>query len=122
MKQTVTKLIMLLAAFTAAGCTSMQELQANDRPLEEVLRQGDHIVVYENSGRIVDMRYVRMDGRLLLGSLYANGLSTVEVDVDDIERIEIERISAGRTTLAVMGGIALAPIAALGMGAELANQ
>lgn len=108
--------------FASMGCTTMREVRPAERPLQEVLRTGDHVIVYEDSGRIVDMRYVRTDGTTLRGSLFADGLTPVEVEIDRIERVEVERIAAGRTGLAVVGGIIMAPIAALGLGMSLAEQ
>lgn len=119
-------LIVVVAALavlaTVCGCTSMREVRLTKRPLEEVLRTGDHIVVYEDTGRILDMRYVLIDGGTLRGSLAADGLTPVAVELVRIERVEVERLAAGRSSLAVAGGIILAPIAALGLGLGLAEQ
>ena len=56
------------------------------------------------------------------GSLVFDGLEPVEVRLDEIEKIEAERIAAGRTAAAVLGGVVLAPIAAVGAGIVLAEQ
>lgn len=108
-----------LPAFVA--CTTMQEVKPQDGVLADYLEIGDHIIVYEKSGRIVDMRFVLVDEDVLRGSLFVDGLEPVEIDIDQIERIEAERIAAGRTTAAVLGGIVVAPIAALGAGMAIAD-
>jgi hypothetical protein len=83
---------------------------------------GDHLVVYEKQGRIVDMKVTRVEDSVLYGSLTDDGLMTVRVRLADIEKIEIEKISGAKTTGAVVGGIVLLPIiaagAALGVVAE----
>jgi hypothetical protein len=56
------------------------------------------------------------------GSLFFDGLEKVEVELGDIEKIEAERIAAGRTAAAVLGGVVLAPLAAVGAGIALAEQ
>ena len=122
MKKTIVICTALSFLVTSVGCTSMRELRPSDRALDEVLRTGDHVIVYEDTGRIVDMRYVRTDGSLLRGSLFEDGLTPVAVEMERIERVEIERVAVGRTSLAVAGGIILAPIAALGLGLSLAEQ
>lgn len=122
MKKTTLALIIFTSLVATAGCTSMREIEFTDRPLPELLRPGDHLLVYQNDGRILDIRYVRIDGSLLRGSLYADGLEPVAIDLAQVERLEVERIAAGRTTLAIAGGIVLAPVAALGLGAALAEQ
>lgn len=122
MKRIIISWTVVSLLFASAGCTSMREVRPAERPLTEVLRTGDHVIVYEDTGRIVDMRYVRTDGTTLRGSLYTDGLTPVTVEIDRIERVEVERIAAGRTGLAVAGGIILAPIAALGLGLALAEQ
>lgn len=104
------------------GCTTMQEVRLGAARLTDYLEVGDHIVVYEKSGKIIDMRFVLIDGDVLRGSLFFDGLEEVEVELDDIEKIEAERIAAGRTTVAVLGGVILAPLAAVGAGIALAEQ
>ena len=115
------KAALVLLVFVLSACTTMQEVRHPEASLGDYLKIGDHIVVYTTSGAIVDMRYVLLDGDTIRGSLYHDGLETVAVRLDEIEKIEAERIAAGRTTAAVLGGIALAPIAAMGAGVALAD-
>jgi hypothetical protein len=108
--------------FMFAGCTTMQQVRPQDRALEDSLKIGDHLIVYEKSGRIFDIRFVRLDEGILRGSMSDDGLDSVEIRLDNIERIEAERVAIGRTTGAVLGGIVLAPIVAVGAGLALAGQ
>jgi hypothetical protein len=100
----------------------MQEVRQQDRSLTDYLEIGDHIIVYETTGRIVDMRFVLVEGNVLRGSLFDDGLEPIEIELEQIEKIEAERIAAGRTTVAVLGGIVLAPVAAIGAGMSMAGQ
>ncbi len=112
----------VLLLFALAGCTTMQEVKQKEGLLTDYLEIGDHIVVYETNGRIVDMRFVLVEGDVLRGSLFVDGLESVEIKLEHIEKIEAERIAFGRTTAAVLGGIVLAPLAAVGAGLALAGQ
>ena len=60
------------------------------------------------------MKVTRIEDDVLYGSLSDNGLRTVEVSLEDIEKIEIEKISGAKTTGAVLGGIVLLPVVAVG--------
>ncbi len=111
--------VLLFAALV--GCTTMQEVKPQEGTLIGYLEIGEHIVVYEKTGRIVDMRFVLIEGDVLRGSLFFDGLEPVEIKLDEIEKIEAERVAAGRTTAAVLGGIVLAPIAAVGAGLAIAE-
>jgi len=112
----------VLLLFALAGCTTMQEVKQKEGLLTDYLEIGDHIIVYETRGRIVDMRFVLVEGNVLRGSLFDDGLESVEINLEHIEKIEAERIAFGRSTAAVLGGIVLAPLAAVGAGLALAGQ
>ena len=105
-----------------AGCTTMKEMPTGGGEFAGRLKTGDHIVVYENSGRVFDLRFVRLDGDRMLGSLAKDGREAVEIRVADIEKIEVERVAAGRTAGLVLGAIVLLPIAAMGAGAGIAAE
>lgn len=122
MKQCIHRSLTILSLAALFGCTTMQEVKPQKGPLTDYLKIGDHIVVYEKSGRIVDIRFVLIEGEVLRGSLFDDGLEPVEIKLDQIEKIEAERIAAGRTTAAVLGGIVLAPIAAVGAGLAIAEH
>ncbi len=122
MKLLIRQQLVALILISLVGCTTMQELRPQDGSLAGTLKVGDHIIVHEASGRIIDMRFVKVDNGILLGSLLNDGLHSVEIKVEQIERIEAERIAMGRTTAAVIGGIVLLPIAAVGAGIGLASQ
>ena len=68
------------------------------------------------------MTLTEIDGGVLRGSYRGQGLQSVEVFIDDIAMLEVEKISAGKTTAAVIGGIVLLPIVALGAVFAMAAQ
>ena len=106
-----TKLIIVLFTLTSlVGCTSMQTMNQSSSELTDQLEAGDHLIVYEKSGRIVDMKLSAIDGDVLKGELTGKIFHTVEVNINDIAKIEIEKIDGGKTTLAIVGGIILLPI------------
>lgn len=114
-------MIVLMASISLIGCTSMRELDAQHPDFAEQIEVGDHLVVHEKTGRVVDMTLTEIDGGVLYGSYHGQGLQSVDVYIDDIAMIEIEKISVAKTSAAVVGGIVLLPIAALGLGLAAAS-
>ena len=97
-------IIILIAGISLIGCTTMRPIEAQQSNLAEQVEVGDHLIVYEKSGRIVDMTLGVIDGDSLEGTLADDTLIPVEVDINDIEKIEVEKIDGVKTTLAVVGG------------------
>jgi uncharacterized lipoprotein YehR (DUF1307 family) len=108
------QLIVLISVFSLAGCTSMRIVDLEQPDFADHVEAGDHLVVYEKQGSIVDMKVTQVEDGILYGSLSSNGLTTVEVRLEEVERIEIEKISGVKTTGAVIGGIVLLPVVAAG--------
>lgn len=96
--------VILVAGISLVGCTTMRPIETGQANLIEQLEVGDHLIVYEKSGRIVDMTLGVIDDDSLEGTLADNSLIPVEVDINDIEKIEVEKIDGVKTTLAVVGG------------------
>ncbi len=115
-------IIVLVTTISLMGCTTMRTMDAQQPDFVEQLEVGDHLVVYEKSGRVVDMTLTEIDGSVLYGSVHDSGLTTVEVDLQQIVKVEIEKISGVKTTAAILGGIVLLPIAIVGAGFALAEQ
>ena len=107
-------LILFVSLFAVVGCTSMRPVDLSQANFAEAFETGDHLVVYEKQGRIIDMKFTGIENGVMFGSLYNDGLSSVEVVLQDIEKVEIEKISGAKTTGAVVGGIILLPIVAAG--------
>ena len=108
------QLILFITVISLVGCTSMRTVDMSQSDFANHFETGDHLVVYEKQGRIVDMRLTQVDNGVLYGSPTDNGLITVEVNLADVEKIEIEKISGAKTTGAVVGGIVLFPVVAAG--------
>ena len=115
-------LILFVSVVSLVGCTSMRTVDMAQADFADVFETGDHLVVYEKHGRVIDMKVTRVEGDVLFGSLTRDGLSTVEVELADVEKIEIEKISGAKTTGAVVGGIVLLPIFILGAGMAVAAE
>jgi hypothetical protein len=112
-------IIALLVTVSLVGCTSMRPLDAKQADLASELEPGDHLIVYERSGRILDMDFREFtDGKVR--GWATDGTGPVSANVDDIEQLEIEKIDGAKTTLAVAGGtvaVALAAVVATAIGA-----
>lgn len=118
-------IVFAVAAICLAGCTSMRPMDARTTDLASELDVHDRVIVYEKSGRILDMEYRDIQDGEIRGWA-TDGSGTVSARVDDIERLEIEKIDGVKTTLAVVGGsalalVAVAAIAVVGATAVLAG-
>ena len=107
-------MILFVSLFSIVGCTSMRPVDMTQSDFADNFETGDHLVVYERQGRIIDMKFTGIEDGVMFGSLSDNGLVSVEVVLADIDKIEIEKISGAKTTGAVVGGIILLPIVAAG--------
>jgi len=114
MNMRMTAVLMTLIVLT--GCTSMRAIDVSQADFTTQLETGDHLVITEKGGRIVDMTFAQIEGNTLFGSRHNNGMESVEVEIDQILQIEIEKISGAKTTAAVVGGIVLLPVVAVGAG------
>ena len=105
-------ILVLIAAIAFSGCTTMRPVNGEATDLAETARAGDRMVIYEKSGRIVDMTYSHLDGDRIVGSTGSNGHAPVEVAIADVQRLE--KIDGAKTTLAIIGGtIVVVPLVAL---------
>ncbi len=107
-------IIILIAGISLIGCTTMRPIDTRKADLIEQLEIGDHLIIYEKSGRTTDMTLAQIDADRLQGTLGKTSTVYVEVDIDDIERIEREGIAVGKTAAATLGVIVLLPIVAMG--------
>ena len=110
----IKRILILITVFSLAGCTSMRPMDISEPDFAEQLEAGDHLVVYEKSGRVIDMTLAQVEDTKLVGSWHDNGYDTVDIEIDQIVKIEIEKISGPKTTAAVVGGIILIPVVAAG--------
>ncbi len=109
-------IIILIAAISLIGCTSMRTVNSQRSSLIAQLAAGDHLIVYEKSGRKVDMilRSINVDS--LRGTLADNSSIPVVVEIDDIKKIKVERHDKVKSMAAFLGVITVAvPILAIGL-------
>ena len=105
--------IVLLAGLALTGCTTMRPIDSTTSVAEEI-EIGDHLVVYETSGRIVDMTVQVIEADKLVGTLGTEGGAPIQVMIADIEKIEVEKLDGAKTTLAVVGvTVVVVPVALL---------
>jgi hypothetical protein len=117
-------LFVLLTAISMVGCTTMRPVDMGQAELQRKLSANDHLLVYEKSGRVIDMTYIELDAEILRGRLTDGSEGPISVAVAEIERLEIEKVDGVKTTLAVIGGtIVIVPAALIaGMAGIMAAQ
>ena len=97
-------LFFLLLNLTA--CSSWQSIGPVSPSLFIELDQPERVRVYMRGGDQVELERPAVDG----DELVAPGVS---MPLADILRLEVRRISVDRTVLAVLGGVALVPVAVI---------
>jgi len=108
---------LLIISIFLSGCTSLKPLETNSKTLHdnirsgELIEEGDRVRLITKDGSSHVLKVTALSEHVLKGELEGTG-SPIEIQIDDIVVVEEERISAGKTTLAVGGGIvAIAAIA-----------
>ncbi len=105
--------VVLLAGLALTGCTTTRPLDSTIG-LSKQIEPGDHLIVYENTGRRLDMTLQSVAKDRLTGTLREDDSATVEVLFTAIEKMEVERIDGQRTTTTV-GGILLTAVLLIGL-------
>ena len=108
-------------------CTSLNQLDYyKEVDLASIVSIGDKISVTLQNGDTHYLKVVSIADNEMVGTLLqVPDVNLVSIDlktgpgitikVEDIEYIEVETIDGGKTTLAIMGGIVLIPIALVGI-------
>ncbi len=94
----------------------MRTVKSQRPSLTAQLAAGDHLIVYEKSGRKVDMilRSINVDS--LRGTLRDNISTPVVVEIDDIKKIKVEKHDKVKSAAAFLGVTVIAiPLLAIGM-------
>ena len=105
---------LMIAAIALSGCTTMRPINGQATDVAEGAKAGDRMVIYETSGRIIDMTYSHMDGDRIVGTTSGNQHAPVDVAIADVKRLEVEKLDGAKTTLAIIGGtIVIVPLVAL---------
>jgi len=72
--------------------------------ISQHLEAGDRLLIHEKSGRTLELDLTGIVGDLLYGTLPDDAGTRVQVAMNDIETIDVEKIDGVKTTLAVVGG------------------
>ncbi len=105
MKRHVQLFIVVTACFAMLGCMTAQPLSAERTQLSQTLHPNDRVAIVTTSGQRLKFKVENIDENGLHGA-------GQNVAYDDIQSISLEKISAGRTTLIVLGAAAVAAVAA----------
>ena len=106
-------LIVVLLSCSLMACTSMKMYTGSYSELADEVAAGDHVMIRDRTGRVVDMRLTAVSAESLTGTLTGRS-ATVVVPIADIERIDIERVDGLKTSFAVVGGVAFAALVVAG--------
>lgn len=102
-----------IAALCLSGCTTMRTVDHQGFPLTDLVAVGNTYTFTKTSGSRIVMEVTEVTNSYVVGTR-ANGLGTT-IEVNDLREIEVEKVEGGKTTLAVLGGIVIVPIAIVGV-------
>ena len=98
-------MVMLVSVILALGaCTTTRPVDATN-DLSVQLQPGDRLVVYERTGRKLDMELKDISTDRLTGALRSNDDRAVEVRFTDIVKIEVREVDRTKTAGVVIGTI-----------------
>jgi hypothetical protein len=106
--------ILISLLISSSGCMTMQTLD-DDPALTEAIEVGDKVEIIEKDGYINEFTVGRITDQFIAGNDDIGSLVTIPLE--NIQSVSVEKVSAGRTTLAVLGGIVAIPILLVGAGA-----
>lgn len=113
----VNYLLISVLLISSTGCMSMRPVEDPSALIDHV-EVGDKVELIQKDGYINTFTVGKITDAFIAGSTDSG--SHVSVLTQDIERVSVEKVDGGRTTLAVMGGIVAIPIILLGAGAMMA--
>ncbi len=103
------KLICIGMILSLVGCSTFKPVEHREVALPDILLVGKTYKITTTSGDVIQMKVVEVTADEVVGTR-EDGLGRT-VSALDISSIEVETIDGGKTTLAVIGGIVLLPIA-----------
>jgi len=108
--------ILVISAISLVGCTTMRPIDTQDSSIIDEVKVGDHVIVYERSGRTVEIDVDEISYSKLSGSSANGSNRSINVNIADIEKVEVEKIDGIKTTLAIVGGtVVVLPVLFLGV-------
>jgi len=102
---------------SSTGCMSMRPVEDPSAFIDKV-KVGDKVELIDKDGFINRFTVGKVTDQLIAGNSESG--NRVSVPTAEIERLSVEKVDGGRTTLAVMGGIVAIPIILIGAGAMAA--
>ncbi|MFP6837705.1 MAG: hypothetical protein VB948_16545 [Pseudomonadales bacterium] len=112
--RTMNHAILFALLISSSGCMTMQPL-ADEPVLTEAIEVGDKVEIIEKDGYINEFTVGRITDQFIAGNDDIGSLVTIPLE--KIQIVSVEKVSVGRTTLAVLGGIVAIPIFLVGAGA-----
>ena len=91
------------------GCTTFKPVEYQEAKLPEIVEVGKTYKFTQVDGSVTEMKVTAVSESEVTGTLEHGAGRTIQAV--DLQSIEVETIDGGKTTLAVIGGIILLPIA-----------
>jgi hypothetical protein len=105
--------ICILTILSLVGCTTFKPVEYQEVSLPEIVEVGKTYKFTEVDGSVTEMKVTAVSEKEVTGTLEHGAGKTIQAV--DLQSIEVETIDGGKTTLAVIGGIILLPIAIIGI-------
>lgn len=103
--------VCMLTILSLLGCTTFKPVEYKEVSLSEIVEVGKTYKFTEVDGSVTEMKVTSVSETEVTGTMESGIGKTIQAV--DLQSIEVETIDGGKTTLAVIGGIILLPIALL---------
>jgi len=103
--------ICLLTILSLVGCTTFRPVEYQELSLSDLIEVGNTYKFTENDGSVTEMKVTAVSETEVTGSQESGIGKTIQAA--DLQSIEVETVDGAKTTLAVIGGIILLPVALL---------
>lgn len=91
------------------GCTTFKPVEYTEVSLPDLIEVGETYKFTKTDGTVIEMKVTSVSADEVTGTMEGGGGRTILAT--DLQALEVETIDGGKTTLAVIGGIILLPIA-----------
>lgn len=97
--------ISLLLIVALTGCSTMQAVEVDSVNQEDTLVEGDFLRIVDLQQRVTEMTLIAVEDGALRGTLAESDGVVIVLQLEDIESIEVQKLSPGRSILAGTGGV-----------------
>jgi hypothetical protein len=112
----IKRMIVLFSILSLMACTTMESINSAHPDLADDLEPGEKLVLHMHSGQVLTMTLISFDGETLHGTGVTAPTLPLEINIQDVRRIVVERLDGNRTLRAISGVLLIVLISAAMVG------